>query len=214
MPAPSNRAPLLLAIIVALGVGGRLWRERGASGGASTAPQQSALDLQLARAERAATGDGARAPRGRRPRAGADSAPRAKGRGRGAREASRSSTPDAIRSEQTPPGAIPPEAVRSYLAFASRPANSSAVRSARPVDDGRRRPWQGQPPPIDVERASAAELERLPRIGPALAKRIMEDRLARGPFGSLEGLQRVRGIGPAMARQLQGHVTFGGAGRP
>jgi DNA uptake protein ComE-like DNA-binding protein len=35
-----------------------------------------------------------------------------------------------------------------------------------------------------------------------------------GPFRSLEGLQRVRGIGPALARQLQGYVTFGGTGRP
>ena len=69
-------------------------------------------------------------------------------------------------------------------------------------------------PAVDVESASAAELERLPRVGPALARRIVSDRSAHGPFGSLEGLQRVRGIGPAMARQLQGYVTFGGTGRP
>jgi len=68
--------------------------------------------------------------------------------------------------------------------------------------------------PVDVDRATAAELELLPRIGPALAKRIVEDRDARGPFGSLEGFQRVRGVGPAMAAALSGSVTFSGTPRP
>jgi len=63
-------------------------------------------------------------------------------------------------------------------------------------------------PPVDVDVASAAELERLPRIGPALARRIIADRDANGPFGSLEELTRVRGIGPATARQLAPYVTF------
>lgn len=68
--------------------------------------------------------------------------------------------------------------------------------------------------PIDVDRADAATLERLPGIGPALAARIVADRDARGPFGSGEGLQRVRGIGPAMLRRLAGLVTFSGVPRP
>ena len=68
--------------------------------------------------------------------------------------------------------------------------------------------------PVDVDRASASELEALPRIGPALATRIIEDRDARGPFGSLEGFQRVRGVGPAMAQALSNAVTFSGTPRP
>ena len=68
--------------------------------------------------------------------------------------------------------------------------------------------------PVDVDRASASELEALPRIGPALAKRIIEDREARGPFGSLAGFQRVRGVGPAMAAALSASVTFSGTPRP
>lgn len=68
--------------------------------------------------------------------------------------------------------------------------------------------------PIDVDQASAAQLEALPRIGPALAKRIVEDRNSNGPFGSLQGLQRVRGVGPAMAAALSGSVTFSGTPRP
>ena len=68
--------------------------------------------------------------------------------------------------------------------------------------------------PVDVDRASAAELEALPRIGPALAQRIIDDRAAGGPFGSLDGFQRVRGVGPAMAAALSGSVTFSGTPRP
>ena len=68
--------------------------------------------------------------------------------------------------------------------------------------------------PIDIDRATASELEALPRIGPALAKRIVDDRDARGPFGSLEGFQRVRGVGPAMAAALSASVTFSGTPRP
>ena len=67
---------------------------------------------------------------------------------------------------------------------------------------------------VDVDRASAEELERLPRIGPALAARIVADRESNGPFGSVEELQRVRGIGPAMASQLASAVTFSGTPRP
>jgi hypothetical protein len=68
--------------------------------------------------------------------------------------------------------------------------------------------------PVDVDRATASELEALPRIGPALAKRIVEDRELRGPFGSLDGFQRVRGVGPAMAAALSASVTFSGTPRP
>lgn len=68
--------------------------------------------------------------------------------------------------------------------------------------------------PVDVDQAGAAELERLPRIGPALAARIVVDRSERGPFGSLRELQRVRGIGPRMAEGLASVVTFSGTPRP
>ncbi len=67
---------------------------------------------------------------------------------------------------------------------------------------------------VNLETATAQEIETLPRIGPALARRIVEDRRAHGAFGSLEGLQRVRGVGPALAARLVGRVTFNPAGRP
>jgi competence protein ComEA len=71
-----------------------------------------------------------------------------------------------------------------------------------------------RPGPVDVDVATAAELEALPRIGPSLAARIVADRDSLGPFGSLAGLDRVRGVGPALLRGLGAHVTFSGTPRP
>jgi len=68
--------------------------------------------------------------------------------------------------------------------------------------------------PVDVDVAAAEDLDRLPGIGPALAARIVEDREARGPFGSLDALQQVRGIGPVLAERLRPHVTFSHPPRP
>ncbi len=67
---------------------------------------------------------------------------------------------------------------------------------------------------VDMDVATAAEIERLPRIGPTLARRIVANRDSLGPFGDLEGLKRVRGVGPALARILAPHVTFSLQPRP
>ena len=73
---------------------------------------------------------------------------------------------------------------------------------------------RGSSEPIDVNRATAAELEALPRIGPALAERIVAHRDSAGPFASLEALEAVRGVGPAMAKSLASRVTFSTSRRP
>lgn len=62
---------------------------------------------------------------------------------------------------------------------------------------------------VDVERATPAELARLPGVGPALAKRIVADRQIRGAFGGIAGLDRVPGIGPGSLRRLAPHLRFG-----
>jgi competence protein ComEA len=59
--------------------------------------------------------------------------------------------------------------------------------------------------PIDINRATAEELQRLPRIGPAMAQRILEER-QKAPFRSVEELRRVRGIGPKTLEALRPHV--------
>jgi competence ComEA-like helix-hairpin-helix protein len=61
--------------------------------------------------------------------------------------------------------------------------------------------------PIDPNRATAAELDRLPGVGPSLAARIIEER-ERAPFMTVEDLTRVAGIGPSLATTLAGRVTL------
>jgi competence protein ComEA len=64
------------------------------------------------------------------------------------------------------------------------------------------------PPVVDVNRATQAELERLPRVGPALASRIIAWRQQHGPFRSLDDLRHVHGIGAATVALLAPAVTF------
>jgi DNA uptake protein ComE-like DNA-binding protein len=71
-----------------------------------------------------------------------------------------------------------------------------------------------KPGKVDVDVADAAALEALPRIGPVMAERIIANRDSLGPFGSLEELQRVKGVGPALARALSQYVTFSLRPRP
>jgi competence protein ComEA len=68
--------------------------------------------------------------------------------------------------------------------------------------------------PVDMDTSSAELIETLNGIGPALARRIVADRDSSGPFGSLDGLRRVKGIGPALSGKLAPQVTFSRLPRP
>ena len=61
---------------------------------------------------------------------------------------------------------------------------------------------------IDLNTADAATLDELPGIGPALSERIISYREANGPFGSLEELAGVSGIGPVILADVEGLVTW------
>jgi len=67
---------------------------------------------------------------------------------------------------------------------------------------------------IDLDVATAVEIETLRGIGPALAARIVADRDSLGPFGSIGELQRVRGIGARLAAKISPQVTFSLFPRP
>jgi len=60
--------------------------------------------------------------------------------------------------------------------------------------------------PIDLNRASMAELMELPGIGPLLAERIIRYRLVHGPFRSLDELLNVPGLGPRMLERLRAYM--------
>jgi DNA uptake protein ComE-like DNA-binding protein len=62
--------------------------------------------------------------------------------------------------------------------------------------------------PIDLDRAQEWEILSLPKVGPTLAHRILADRDSLGPFGSLEELRRVKGVGNAVLEAITPYVTF------
>lgn len=89
-------------------------------------------------------------------------------------------------------------------------ALEGASRAGKPAADARGAAGAagaGAAGPIDPNRATAAELDRLPGVGPSLAARIVEER-ERSPFRTVGDLTRVRGIGPSLATTLAGRVTL------
>ncbi len=73
---------------------------------------------------------------------------------------------------------------------------------------------QGMPSPpatgkIDINTATAEELQQLPGIGPTRAHDIVSYRETHGPFPSIEALQQVPGIGPATYEKLAPYITAG-----
>ena len=61
---------------------------------------------------------------------------------------------------------------------------------------------------INVNTASEARLQLLPRIGPKMAGRIIEEREANGPFEDADDFQRVHGIGPKTAQRIAAIAEF------
>lgn len=68
--------------------------------------------------------------------------------------------------------------------------------------------------PIDINRAGAAELAALPDVGPGMARRIVADRERAGPFATLGALRRIKGVGAARIRALEGFAHAGPAPPP
>ena len=60
--------------------------------------------------------------------------------------------------------------------------------------------------PVDLNSASAEQLDALPGIGPATAAKIVAFRQAHGPFHTVDDLDAVPGIGPSRIDQLKGLV--------
>jgi competence protein ComEA len=61
---------------------------------------------------------------------------------------------------------------------------------------------------LNINTADESELDKLPGIGPSLAKRIVEYRRKNGPFSTVEELDNVDGIGPRKLEEVTGQVTI------
>ena len=92
-------------------------------------------------------------------------------------------------------------------------ARDRRSEQARRPADPRPRPARAQPRPtgvVDLNTASAGDIEDLPGIGPALAARIVAVRDSLHGFRALDVLCGVRGIGPALIERLKPRVTLSG----
>lgn len=130
---------------------------------------------------------------------------------------------------QLPAGARAVDAV-SVAGGASADALADALNLAQPLHDGDRvyvprvdeaapvpigvtsaapATGEGASPlgPVDVNRATADELDALPGVGPSTAAAIVAHRDQNGPFASVDALADVRGIGPVKLESLRGLVT-------
>jgi competence protein ComEA len=116
------------------------------------------------------------------------------------------------RKEQSEGGA-PPVADVSAASIPEMPAPTKSVARARPSHRESRRgskpdkltiPGQGQ---INLNTASAEELQRLPGVGPAMAARLLAFRQENHGFRSVEDLLQVSGIGEKKFAKLRPFVT-------
>jgi competence protein ComEA len=67
---------------------------------------------------------------------------------------------------------------------------------------------------VNINTATAAELEQLPGIGPKTAARIVDYRQKKGPFKKIEELMNVQGIGEKSFLKLRAQLTVSGTTGP
>lgn len=121
---------------------------------------------------------------------------------------------------------VPPsigEGQRDKVQPAQEPANEASATvgpsaaAGRPVPQGlaanrkigakESAPSSGQSASrLDLNRATAEDLQGLPGIGPVLAKRVLDHRKSLGSFRSVEELMQVKGIGRKKLASLRAHV--------
>lgn len=133
--------------------------------------------------------------------------------------ADRDSTDSVRKSEASPMSEASPTDDASPKNEASPKSEASPKNEALPTNDvsqntysndetlapegAKKIPVTGR---IDINRATASELVRLPRVGPKIAERILAFRTTFGPFRSLEELTSVRGIGPKTLELIRPHA--------
>ncbi len=62
---------------------------------------------------------------------------------------------------------------------------------------------------ININTASLDELQKLPRVGPQVAQRIIDYRKEHGNFKKIEEIMKVRGIGERTFNQMKDLITVG-----
>ena len=218
MPTPGERRALIfIASVAALGVAVRGWREFHPQDSTALAGNRTALAHQIAAVDSAiAVTSSKRKPRATRPDTARAAPPAHQSRAR--------AKPNPANQAEPPPR-DPRQAYwdrsehfdsvqRALIALDHAEAAVHRL-SSNPPSTVRRLPSQEKwtLPPVDLDISGIDEVAAIPFIGPALARRIVTDRIDNGPFGSIDGLERIPGITDAFAKRLAPFVTFSRAPR-
>jgi len=125
-----------------------------------------------------------------------------------------------------PPGSRVGDAIKAANGL-SQDANQASLNLAAVLEDGDRvfvpagNLYPGTPgaaersgspvlqPLIDLNTATQSDLETLPHIGPIIAEKIIAYRQVNGPFKTIEAIQDVPGIGPAIFEEIKTLITVG-----
>ena len=97
------------------------------------------------------------------------------------------------------------KSVRKGRGAAAEADTGRRSRSVGPLD---RRGYVGNR--LDMDVATAAQIDSLPGVTPLMARRIVADRMSRGPFLSSDGLRRVVGVGSRFLKGIDTLITFSG----
>jgi competence protein ComEA len=171
-----------LLFLGAVGVLGAGVRVVRTAGGQQAPATQPALDRQMRVADSAAAAQ-------RKAKSNSQGPARGRGSGRGKKASGDSTDAAKGQSSQGGPGRV-------------RPASPGLAGSLdRPGYIGKR---------LDLDVATAAQIDSLPGVTPLMARRIADDRVRRGPFLSMSGLQRVSGVGHGFMQKIDTLVTFSG----
>jgi hypothetical protein len=198
MPTPAEQKALtFLAIVVLLGSAVRVVRGGVPAGTIASPAEQQALARQAFAASSVATAaTRQRAARGQKTQL---KAPRRRYAGAKFDSTGVLIEGSGVSSASLSPSGFPPPGPRIDVGSAP----------IRPAADGLAAPKVL----VDLDLADTVQIGRLPRVGPALARRIVANRDSLGPFRALPALRRVKGVGPATLERLAGLVTFSSQAR-
>lgn len=123
-----------------------------------------------------------------------------------------STTPATPRVTDSPKVEPAPQTPVAPLVAPQTPPSANPSTPAKPQSPNPTSPKPQSPAiaggTINLNTATASELELLPQIGPALAARIIDYRTTHGPYRQLADLDKVKGIGPKTLDKLKGLVRF------